>query len=93
VIGFNNKTWLAGAGTFHSDSLHVVERYARVDKDRIKYEVTIEDPQVLTKPWIIHSNMMLREGTRLEEYVCAENNLDPGQYEKLLKEGVKFTRE
>jgi hypothetical protein len=37
--------------------------------------------------------MMLREGTRLEEYVCAENNLDPGQYEKLLKAGVKFTRE
>jgi hypothetical protein len=35
---------------------------------------------------------MLREGTRLEEYVCAENNLDPGHYEKLLKEGVDFTR-
>jgi hypothetical protein len=93
VIGFNDKTWLAGAGTFHSDDLHVVERYTRLDRDRINYDVTIEDPKVLTKPWTIHSSMMLREGTRLEEYVCAENNLDPGQYEKLLKEGVKFTRE
>jgi hypothetical protein len=93
VTGFNDKTWLAGAGTFHSDALHVVERYTRIDKDRINYDVTIEDPKVLTKPWTIHSSMMLREGTRLEEYVCAENNLDPGRYEKLLKEGVKFTRE
>lgn len=92
VIGFNDKTWLQGTGTFHSDALHVTERYTRVDKDRINYEVTMEDPQVLTKPWKLETSMMLREGTRLQEYICAENNLDPGHYEKLLKDGVKFTR-
>ena len=92
VIGFNDKTWLAGTGTFHTDALHITERYTRVDKDQINYEVTMEDPNVLTKPWILHSTMMLREGTRLEEMVCAENNLDPGRYEELLKNGVKFTR-
>jgi hypothetical protein len=92
ATGFNDKTWLSGTGTFHSDALHVVERYTRVDKDRINYDVTMEDPKVLTKPWTIHSSMMLREGTRLEEYVCAENNLDPGYYEKLIKEGIKFAR-
>jgi len=54
--------------------------------------VTMEDPKVLTKPWVLTSSLMLREGTRLEEYVCAENNLDPGHYEKLLKDGVKITR-
>jgi hypothetical protein len=36
---------------------------------------------------------MLREGTRLEEYVCAENNLDPAHYEYLLKNGVKIDRQ
>ena len=51
IIGFNDKTWLAGTGTFHSDALHIVERYTRVSKDRIDYEVTMEDPNVLTKPW------------------------------------------
>ena len=51
VIGFNDKTWLAGAGTFHSDALHITERYTRVDKDQINYDVTMEDPKVLTKPW------------------------------------------
>jgi hypothetical protein len=91
VIGFNDKTWLAGTGTFHSDALHITERYTRVDKDQIDYEVTMADPNVLTRPWTLRSSIMLREGTRLEEYIC-ENNVDPARYEKLLKDGIKFTR-
>jgi hypothetical protein len=35
---------------------------------------------------------MLREGTRVQEYVCPENNLAPERYEKMLKEGVDFSR-
>jgi hypothetical protein len=92
VIGFNDKTWLAGTGTLHSDALRITERYTRVDRDQINYDVTMVDPNVLTKPWTLHSTLMLREGTRLQEYVCAENNLDPDRFEKLLKEGVNFTR-
>jgi hypothetical protein len=92
VIGFNDKTWLTGTGTFHSDALHITERYTRVDKDQINYEVTMEDPNVLTRPWTVHSTIMLREGTRVQEYVCAENNLDPARYEKLLKDGVNISR-
>ncbi len=93
VIGFNDKTWLAGTGTFHSEALHITERYTRVDKDQINYEVTMEDPMVLTGPWTLRSTIMFREGTRLEEYICAENNVDPERYEKLLKDGVKFNRQ
>jgi hypothetical protein len=93
VVGFNDKTWLSGTGTFHSDALHIIERYTRVSRDRIDYEVTMEDPKVLTKPWTLRSSLMLREGTRLQEYICAENNLDPARYEQLLKTGVKFTRD
>jgi hypothetical protein len=92
VLGFNDQTWVAGAGTFHSDALHVVERFTRVDKDQINYEATVEDPNVLTRPWVLRTTMMLREGTRLEEYVCAENNLAVERYEKLLKEGIDFRR-
>jgi hypothetical protein len=92
VTGFNDKTWLTGTGTFHSDALHITERYTRVDKDQINYDVTMEDASVLTRPWTVHSTLMLREGTRVQEYVCAENNLDPERYEKLLKEGVNLTR-
>ena len=92
VTGFNDKTWLAGTGTFHSEAMHITERYTRVDKDRIDYQVTIEDPKVLTKPWTLKSSLMLREGTRLEEYICAENNIDPARYEQLLKAGVRIFR-
>ena len=92
VTSFNDKTWLIGAGTFHSEKLHITERYRRVNKDRIDYEAVMEDPEVLTKPWVYRQTMMLREGTRLREYTCVENNLDPGRYEKLLKDGVSFDR-
>jgi hypothetical protein len=92
VTGFNDRTWLTGTGTFHSESLHVTERYTRIDKDQINYDVTMDDPNVFTRPWTIHTTIMLREGTRVQEYVCAENNLDPGRYEQLLKDGIDFFR-
>jgi hypothetical protein len=93
VTGFNDKTWLINTGTFHTEALHVTERYTRVDRDQINYDVTIEDPNVLTKPWNYHATIMLRDGTRISEYVCAENNLDPGRYEELLKNRIKFQRQ
>lgn len=93
ITNFNDKTWLIGGGTFHSDKLHITERYTRVSKDQINYEATMEDPVVLSKPWVYRTTMMLREGTRVHEYVCAENNLDLDRYEKLIKDGVKFGRE
>ena len=93
IVGFNDKTWLAGTGTFHSDELHIVERYTRVSKDRIDYQVTMEDPKVLTQPWSLSSSLMLREGTRLQEYICAENNLDTDRNEQLQRNGVDFTRD
>ncbi|HEY7335292.1 MAG TPA: hypothetical protein VH639_10430 [Bryobacteraceae bacterium] len=92
MTGFNDRTWLAGAGTFHTEALHITERYKRVSKDRIDYEAAMDDPNVFTKPWIYKSSMMLREGTHLQEYICAEDNRDVQEYEKLLKEGVKFQR-
>jgi len=92
ITGFNDKTWLTATGTFHSTALHMTERYTRVSKDQINYETTMEDPKVLTRPWVVKSTMMLREGTRVQEYVCAENNLDPGRYENLLRNGINFQR-
>ena len=91
VTGFKPGGWLTG-GLVTSDALHLVERYTRVDKDQINYEATMVDPKVLTKPWTLESTIMLREGTRLEEYICAENNIDPAQYEYLQKNGVKIER-
>jgi len=51
-ISFVDTTWLARGGFFHSDQMHVVERLTR-QGDQIRYEVTVEDPEVLVEPWVM----------------------------------------
>jgi hypothetical protein len=92
VTGFNDKTWLGSVGTVHSDQLHVIERYTRVDYDTIRYQVTIEDPQVFTKSFNQESTIRLRPGDRVREYECGENNEDIVRYEELLKTPKIFTK-
>lgn len=91
IVGFKPGGWLTG-GLVTSDALHLTERFTRVDKDQLNYEVTIEDPKVLTKPFTQRTTLMLREGARLREYSCAENNMDPAVYEKMLKDPSTFQR-
>jgi hypothetical protein len=95
VIGFNDKTWLGvGGATLHSDALHVIERYTRVDYDTITYEVTIDDPKAFTKTWSpAPSFLSLRPGERLHEYECIENNEDIVRFEQLLKNESLFRRQ
>jgi hypothetical protein len=51
VAGYNDKTRLGPPGSFHSDALHVTERYTLTPENRLHCEVTLEDPKVLNKPW------------------------------------------
>jgi hypothetical protein len=90
VIGFNEKTWLAGVGTIHSDKLHVTERYTRDTHETIRYEVTMEDPEVFTKPWHQYETFRLRPNERLREYECIENNEDLLRFEKILQNPSAF---
>ena len=50
VTNFNDESWFDAHGSFHSDALHVVERWTMVNADRIDYEATVEDPKMFTKP-------------------------------------------
>ena len=69
----NDKTWLDMAGDFHSDALHVVERYRMTDADTIEYEATLDDTKVFTKPWTIRVTLHRRtDRNRLFEYVCQD---------------------
>jgi hypothetical protein len=51
VVDFNGETWLDRAGNFHSDQLHVVERWSFLDANTIQYTATLDDPTVYTRPW------------------------------------------
>jgi hypothetical protein len=53
VSNFTPYTWFDRAGDFHSDALRVVERYTPISRDAIRYEATIEDSKVFTRPWKI----------------------------------------
>jgi hypothetical protein len=53
VTDFNDETWLDSAGNYHSDALHVVERWKLVDANTIEYKARIEDPKVFSAPWNI----------------------------------------
>lgn len=74
VTHLTEDTWLGISGYFHSPALHVVERYTRKG-NALTYEATVEDPQVLTKPWIMTPQMVrLEEGMVVEQPPCEERD-------------------
>ena len=73
VVHFTDQTWLDRAGNFHSEELHLVERYTMAGPDHINYEVTVEDPKVFTGPWKMRMVLYRRKepNVRLLDYVPA----------------------
>jgi hypothetical protein len=84
VADHNDKTWFDMAGDFHSDQLHLVERYSMTDPDTIQYEVTITDAKVFTRPWKISMPLYRqKEMNRILEYQCqAEAEEAGGAFER-----------
>jgi hypothetical protein len=84
--GFNDLSWLDRAGNFHTDALHVVERYTPRGADVLMYEAIIEDPGVFSRPWKISMPIYrrLEKNVQLLEFKCQEfvEELLYGQYRK-----------
>jgi hypothetical protein len=74
VTRLNDQTWLDRAGNFHSDALHVVERYTPLSPDALTYEATIEDPKVFSRSWKISMPLYrrLEKNAQLMEFKCVE---------------------
>jgi hypothetical protein len=74
VSNFNGKNWFDRAGNFHSDALHLIERYSPISADAIRYEVTIEDPKTFTRPWTIAMPLYrrLEPNATVIDYPCME---------------------
>lgn len=72
VTSLNDQTWFDRAGDFHSDALHVVERYTLRSPDILNYEATIEDPKVFARPWKISFPLYrhVEKNAQLLEYKC-----------------------
>jgi hypothetical protein len=92
VTSFTDATWFDRAGNFHSDALHVVERYTPQGRDVIRYEATIEDPQVFSRPWKISMPLYRRldPNAQVMEFRCVEM-VEETMYGHLRKEQLVKT--
>ena len=67
-------TWFDSSGNFHSEALHVVERFSKLGPDTLLYEAEITDPGVFERAWKIRMPLYRRveDNAQLLEYKCAE---------------------
>ena len=71
---FTDTSWISAEGrvSFHSDALHIVERYRRVDANSLEIEATLDDPKVLTKPWVVpKQTLVLAPFDQIMDLVCS----------------------
>jgi hypothetical protein len=81
TTNYNDKGWIATnvasgriKGIPQSEALHVTERFTRVDGATIQYEITIEDPNIYTRPWRVAFPLYKDANARVFEYACHEGN-------------------
>jgi len=81
AIGFNDKTEVHGF--MHTEALHVVEKFRRLENGNLQYEVTVEDPNVWQTPWVIAPRVFQRrpEVEFISEFVCEART----DYQRLFK--------
>jgi len=76
TVGFNDRMWIDIPGHPHTDKLHVVERYTRLDAGRLDVQIVVDDPGAYRRPWTIKGIATLALHDRIEEFICNENNKD-----------------
>jgi len=75
TVGFNDKFWFDRRHTPHTEQLHTIERWTRIDRGHLVQEVTLDDPGAYSRPFTVTFQATLSPpGDDLIEYVCQENN-------------------
>ncbi|HEV2200729.1 MAG TPA: hypothetical protein VGR73_12985 [Bryobacteraceae bacterium] len=78
TIGFNDTSWLEINGYFHSENMHVIERMHR-DGNMLTWQATVEDPDVLIKPWTMNPRTVILnpdpQAELAESLPCVEHDL------------------
>ena len=77
TVGIGDRTWLDTAGHQHSDQLHIVERFQKVDGSNMKWSVTFEDPKLYKEPFTV-TLPLKKQNTVIMMYSCEENEKDRG---------------
>lgn len=81
-VGFNDKTWLDVSGHPHSEAMHLVERFRRVDRNTLMIDISVDDPQAYTAPLKTQRKYILKPGWNIMEYICEDNRVSFLDFEK-----------
>lgn len=74
TVGYNDKFWFDFVGTPHTERLHTIERWTRIDLGHLVNEVTVEDPGAFSRPFnVTFRSILMPPGHELMEYICSEN--------------------
>ena len=73
------ETWVDGIGTPHSDALHIVERFTRVNYDTLEIDVTFDDPKAYTEPWGGKKVFELKPAWEILDHANCEDYLEIGK--------------
>jgi hypothetical protein len=72
-VGFNDKTWVDRAGLPHSDQLHVIERVTRPEHDKLRVDITVDDPKTYTRTWSGYRELEFEPNWHITEMICEDN--------------------
>jgi hypothetical protein len=89
TAGFNEGFWLDRGTLPHTAKLRTLERFTRTDSQTMRYELTIDDPDVYTQPFTGAMNLVWEADTELFEYVCQEQNF---AHELMVGQATKVDR-
>jgi len=72
-VGFNDKTWVDRAGLPHSDQMHVIERISRPEHDKLRVDITVDDPKTYTRTWSGFRELEFEPNWHITEMICEDN--------------------
>ena len=75
TVGFNDKFWIDGKGTPHTEQMHTIERYRRPNYGTLLLDFTLDDPGAFTRPLEYQFQFKaMRPDVSLMEFICLEDN-------------------
>jgi len=75
TVGLNDKAWFDNRGMPHSEQMHTIERWRRIDAGHLATELLIDDPATFSHPFTVtFQSTLAQPGDELMEYICQENN-------------------
>ena len=89
TVGMDERTWIDNAGRPHSDQLRVIERFHRVNHDKMELTVIIDDPKYYTKPWVAMDRLpfdLRPPGTPMGQQHCSPSEI--ANYNKMVSDTV-----